>query len=233
MWWFAALQANLLLLCRRRAAAGPLLDAGCGTGGLLARIAAEEPQRTAIGLDADLGACARAQAKSGRPVCAGSVNALPFDDNSFGAILSADVLCHRDVDEGAALAQFRRCLTDEGVLILNLPAYSWMMSRHDRAVHNARRYTRRRVARLLQAAGFRIVFASYWNMLLFPMMVLRRKLMPGPQAADSDVKLYPTPVETLCRVATGFERALLARGLRLPFGGSLIAVAAKDRDRYA
>jgi hypothetical protein len=32
----------------------------------------------------------------------------------------------------------------------------------------------------------------------------------------------------LCRAATGFERALLRRGMRFPFGGSLIAVAAKQ-----
>jgi ubiquinone/menaquinone biosynthesis C-methylase UbiE len=89
MWWFAALHSNLLLLCRRMAAsqaAQPLLDAGCGTGGLLARIVAACPDRTAIGVDADPYAAARAAAKSGCPVCAGSVNALPFADAAFGAI---------------------------------------------------------------------------------------------------------------------------------------------------
>src|SRR4051812_5412863 len=88
MWWFAALHANLLLLHRRAATAPPplpILDAGCGTGGLLAAIAAEYPRRTAIGLDADRLACARAAMKSARPVCAGSVDALPFADAAFGA----------------------------------------------------------------------------------------------------------------------------------------------------
>src|SRR5216684_413586 len=182
MWWFAAAQANLLLLYRLRGGSTsqrrPLLDAGCGTGGLLARLAADYPDRTIVGLDADRIACARAAAKSARPVCTGSVNALPFGDAAFGAIFSADVLCHRDVDERAALAQFHRCLWDDGVLVLNLPAYQWMLSRHDAAVYNVRRYTRRRVARLLQAAGFRLLFASYWNTLLFPMMVVTRKLPP-------------------------------------------------------
>ena len=138
------------------------------------------------------------------------------------------MLCHRDVDERAALAQFHRCLGDGGVLVLNLPAYPWMLSRHDAAVYNVRRYTRRGVVNLLQAAGFRLVFASYWNIVLFPLMVLTRKLLPSAKAAASDVRLYPAPVEALCRAATGFERALLRRGMRFPFGGSLIAVAAKD-----
>jgi SAM-dependent methyltransferase len=232
MWWFAASHANLRLLYRvmagSAAARRPLLDAGCGTGGLLVRLAAEYPDRTIIGLDSDSIACARAMAKSTRPVCAGSVNALPFADAAFGAIFSADVLCHRDVDERAALAQFHRCLWDGGVLVLNLPAYRWMLSRHDAAVYNVRRYTRHGVARLLQAAGFRLLFASYWNVILFPIMVLTRKLVPQGKRATSDVRLYPAPVEALCRAATGFERALLRCGMKFPFGGSLIAVAAKE-----
>ena len=230
MWWFAALHANLLLLCRRAiptAAGPPLLDAGCGTGGLLARLVAALPDRAMIGLDADRDACARAAAKSGRPVCAGSVNALPFPDAAFGAIVSADVLCHRGVDERAALAQFHRCLSDRGVLILNLPAYRWLMSGHDEAVSNARRYTRRGLVRLLQDAGFRVLFVSYWNAALFPLMVLSRKLAPAGTEANSDVRLYPAPFDALCRAATALERALLRRGLRFPFGGSLVAVAAK------
>ena len=52
--------------------------------------------------------CAAARAKSRRPVCAGSANALPFADRSLAAIFSADVLCHRNVDERAALAGFHR-----------------------------------------------------------------------------------------------------------------------------
>ena len=232
MWWFAAAHANLSLLYRRAigpaALRQPLLDAGCGTGGLLARLAADYPDRTIIGLDADRIACARAAAKSTRPVCAGTVNGLPFGDAAFGAIFSADVLCHRDVDEGAALAQFHRCLWEDGVLVLNLPAYRWMLSRHDAAVYNVRRYTRRGVARLLHAAGFRVLFASYWNIVLFPMMVVTRKLVPQGKRATSDVRLYSAPVEALCRAATGLERVLLRAGIRFPFGGSLIAVAAKQ-----
>lgn len=231
MWWFAALHSNLLLLCRRMAMSGaataPLLDAGCGTGGLLARLAGGWPDRTAIGLDADPLAAARASAKSGCPVCAGSVDALPFADAAFGAIISADVLCHQGVDEDRALAQFHRVLRDGGLLILNLPAYSWLLSRHDAAVANARRYTRRGISRKLADAGFRPIFASYWNAVLLPVMVLTRKLLPARGTAGSDVRLYPAPLETLCRLATGIETALLRRGFSLPCGGSIVAVARK------
>jgi SAM-dependent methyltransferase len=227
MWWFAAAHANLLMVYRRAmpGVAGPLLDAGCGTGGFLARIGRHLPGQRAIGVDADATACRWAAEKSALPVCAASVNALPFAGAAFATIVSVDVLCHRDVHEAEALAQFHRCLAPEGVLILNLPAYRWMMSRHDRAVYNVRRYTKTQVIRLLRAAGFRPLFASYWNMLLFPLMVVTRKLLPT--ASGSDVKLQPAIVEAACRAATGIERVLLRAGMRLPFGGSVLAVAAK------
>jgi len=161
MWWFAAAHANLLDAYRHLRQhprdPGPVLDAGCGTGGLLAKLVGRFPERAVIGLEVDKDASARAHLKSGRPVCVGSVNALPFADAAFAAIFSADVLCHRDVDEVSALAQFHRCLADDGVLVLNLPAYRWLLSRHDAAVYNVRRYTRRGAAALLRAAGFRRV----------------------------------------------------------------------------
>jgi SAM-dependent methyltransferase len=182
-----------------------------------------------VGLDADELACRRARAKSARPVCRGSVNALPFLDAAFATIFSADVLCHRDVDERQALLQFYRCLAPGGILVLNLPAYRWMLSRHDAAVSNVRRYTRGSAARLLRNAGFRVRYTTYWNMLLFPLMVVTRKLLPSPGVV-SDVKPYAFPVEVLGRAATTLERGLLKAGLRLPFGGSLIAIAGKPAE---
>jgi SAM-dependent methyltransferase len=230
MWWFAALHSNLLEALRRAPLAPgnrPILDAGCGTGGLLTRLARDFPNTQVVGLDVHPQACLRAATKSTRPVCAGSVNELPFADGVFAAILSADVLCHRRVNEQRALLQFHRCLAEDGWLILNLPAYRWMLSRHDAAVHNVRRYTAESVAQLLRAAGFRPVYATYWNTVLFPLMLIRRKLLPGHAGEAGDVALYPRPIDALCRAATALESAALRAGLTFPFGGSVLAVAAK------
>ena len=233
MWWFAAMHANLLMATERSALDTlnlPMLDAGCGTGGFLSRLAEIYCGRPIIGLDLDLRACTRAAIKSARPICAGSVNDLPFGDAVLGVIFSADVLCHEGVDELRALQQFYRCLARNGWLILNLPAYQWMLSRHDLGVSNIRRYTATDLRRLLRAVGFHPVYVSYWNAMLFPLMVIARKLAPGDRSGVSDVKLYPRAVEVLCRAATAFEAALLRRGVRFPFGGSILATAVKGGD---
>ncbi len=230
MWWFRGVHANLLAAFQWCAAGAnvdrPLLDAGCGTGGLLARIGRELPGRTAIGLDVEPAACSAARAKSRCAVCVGSANSLPFADRSLAAIFSADMLCHDNVDERRTLGEFHRCLVEGGLLVLNLPAYDWLLSAHDRAVHNVRRYTRRRLSRMLEAAGFAAIRTTYWNTLLFPLMVLRRTLWQSG-TRTSDVMLYPAPVEACFRAVMRFETMLLKRGVVLPFGGSVLATAVK------
>jgi hypothetical protein len=136
-----------------------------------------------------------------------------------------DVLCHRAVDPAAALREAARCLRPGGALILNLPAYPWLLSALDVQVHNERRFTRPQVRHMLHAAGFPQARVGYWNTLLFPLMVLRRKLLPSDKG--SDVQLYPAPVEALFRAALAAERGLMRSGLDLPFGGSILAVALK------
>ena len=218
MWWMRALRRNL------RAAAAPfagtpgarLLDAGCGAGGLLTSLA----HGASFGLDRDGFACRLAHGKARKPIAQGSVDALPFRDGAFAVIVSADVLCHRGVDVERALGETYRCLRPGGALIVNLPAYPWLYSAHDRAVDNARRYRRGEVRQLMAGVGFGRIRTTYWNMLLFPLMVARR-LLPG---GGSEVGLLPAPLERLFDAVASFESALLRSGLRLPFGGSILAV---------
>lgn len=228
MWWFSGLHGNLAALLRRHPPGDrPVLDAGCGTGGLLRRLQSAMPEHAYVGLDRDPLACARARQRWSGPVVVGSIDRLPFASASLGAVVSADVLCHAGVDEAAAMAEVRRCLAPGGALILNLPAYRWLFSDHDRAVDNARRYAADGLARALAAAGFAGVRTTYWNTLLFPLMVARRKLWPGG-TATSDVGLAPEPVERLFTGVVGLERRWIAAGRRLPFGGSVLAVGIKE-----
>lgn len=229
MWWYRGLHANLLTLLARTGrvrAGGAMLDAGCGTGGLLAKLGQVFPGVDCVGMDIDPIAAELASAKAATPVVVGSVNALPFATGSLDAIVSADVLYHRAVHEARALADLHRCLAPGGVLVLNLPAYDWMFSAHDRAVHTARRYTAGRIRTRLHTAGFAQVRTTYWNSLLFPLMVLRRKLVKTEGAA-SDVALLPAPVEFLFRSVQRIENFLIRCGIALPVGGSVLAVAIK------
>ncbi|MEQ1608220.1 MAG: class I SAM-dependent methyltransferase [Hyphomonadaceae bacterium] len=224
-WWFHGLRANLTTALQRAApqAIGCLLDAGCGTGATLRHVRSVLPLFQCVGMDVDEGACNVARAKSGWPICAASVNQLPFRDASLDAIVSADVLCHSGVDVDAALADFHRTLRPGGVLILSLPAYQWMMSFHDRAVSTVRRFDRKQLQAWMQTAGYRNVRITYWNTLLFPVMMLHRKL--SNQAASSDVRPVAAPIDAIFRFIMWMENRLLRWGIMLPFGGSVLVTA--------
>jgi SAM-dependent methyltransferase len=228
MWWYRAAHANLLdaMLMSTPPPLSPVLDAGCGTGGLLRRLAAAAPDRLHIGIDIFERAAAKARDKSGCMVAAGSADRLPFRDNLFGTIFSVDVICHRNVEPSQALAEAMRCLLPGGSLIVNVPAYQWMASFHDREVHNARRFERAGLARLLTAAGFSSVKTAYWNSVLFPLMVLRRKLLASGRT-QSDVAEFSPLSDRFFGGIMAAERKGLRLGLRYPFGGSLLAIATK------
>ena len=229
MWWYRGLRTLTADLLQRALArtkgVGPVLDAGCGTGGMLARLAGGAAGPRTLGLEFDAIAAGLAANKSGRPVIRGSANELPLKEGALAAYVSLDVLCHEGVEPDRALSEARRCLAPGGVAVLNLPAYGWLLSAHDKRVHNARRFTRPQARRLLTANGFKVLRASYWNTLLFPLMLLHRLIERGDAA--SDVHDYPAWQDTLFSTALAIERVAIGLGLSLPFGGSLIVVAAR------
>jgi len=227
MWWYRGLRALVVQELARAPGgwpepeAGPVLDAGCGTGGMLARLGS-----AALGLEYDAGAAALARDKAGRPVACGSVNEMPLGDGVLAAYVSLDVLCHGGVDPERAAKEAQRCLKPGAIAFFNLPAYGWLLSTHDCRVHNVRRFTRDQARALLGGCGFEVLKASYWNTLLFPLMLLHRLTERGD--AQSDVRDFPRWLDALFSTALAIERAVISAGIALPFGGSLMIVARRN-----
>jgi SAM-dependent methyltransferase len=219
MWWYRALHRRLLDSLAD--IHGCVLDVGCGTGGLLAYLREQRPDLQAVGVEWAAAASTRAAAKSAVPITRGSVNALPFAAASFDAAIAADLLCHRTVDPGRALAELCRVLRPGGRLVVNMPAYAWLLSVHDRLVHNVLRCTARQLAAMLREAGFVRVRTRYWNSLLLPLMVVQRKLLAG-NAQTSDLASFPPWLDAMFHAITEIERRL---PFHLPAGGSVLATA--------
>lgn len=223
-WWYRALHA---IVAQRFSqlqlpAGANVLDAGCGTGGMLKYLSQHAPQYRYCGLEWNKEAAAMAESKladskTGTAITRGSVNSMPFGDQQFAAILSQDVLYHRNVDEQAMLQEFHRCLQPGGQLLVNVAAFQWMASAHDEHVHGARRYTEKQLQKLLQQNGFEVIRSGYWNSLLFPLMMLQR-LTVGKHKASSDVETVSAWQNRIFHAVLDCERRL---NLRLPFGGSV------------
>src|SRR5258708_14328235 len=81
MWWYRGLRALAAqLLVRALAgspAAGPVLDAGCGTGGMLLQLGPTAAGRPTLGLEYDTLAAGSAPPHAGPPGVAGFVSPKP------------------------------------------------------------------------------------------------------------------------------------------------------------
>jgi SAM-dependent methyltransferase len=219
MWWYRALHRRLVDALT--SVQGVVLDVGCGTGGLLACLRVERGDLFAVGVDRAETAIRRAALKSGAPIVCASASQLPFADACFDGAIAADVLSHAAVDPARALGDLWRVLRPGGRLIVNMPAYGWLASAHDRRVHNVRRLTAGGLKELLREGGFVGVRASYWNGLLLPVMVAQRKLL-ARRAASSDVAPFPPWLDAIFHGITEIERRLPCH---LPAGGSVLAIA--------
>lgn len=228
MWYYKSVHGHMRRGLEHHLKSQParILDAGCGSGGLIRRLAPLQPAWSWQGLDYSPLACALARERCTAEIREGSLLDLPYEDGRFAAITSVDVLCQVK-DPRTALAEIHRCLAPGGTAVVNVPAYKWLWSYHDEAVQSEHRFTRPEMIALFREAGFRVLRSTYWNMLPFPLVVLRRKVFP-PAHPTSDVSLFPRPVEAGFNALMAVEHAWLGTGGRLPFGSSVLTVAQKS-----
>lgn len=227
-WWFRSIHRLVKDQIFRRLRSDPsnsmwILDAGCGTGGLaekLVRIG------TVVGLDISSQALSYAKQKP-LTLVQGSVNDLPFRNDSFDVVTSISVLYHERVDDRDAWREMKRVLQPGGVAIIVLPTFSWLASHHDRLTHTKRRYTLSEVTRAANACGFEILDGRYLFSFLFPLFFTKRISERISRARlASDLMMPPWWLNVLLERICLFEWQL-GRLITFPFGSSLFLIVKK------
>jgi ubiquinone/menaquinone biosynthesis C-methylase UbiE len=103
----------------RRTGASRVLDVGCGTGLLAARIGRELSGARVVGCDFSRGMLARASSGDRAATCVqASALALPFRSEGFEAVVSTEAF-HWFPDQRLALAEFLRVLVPGGRLFVS------------------------------------------------------------------------------------------------------------------
>ncbi|MEK6813515.1 MAG: class I SAM-dependent methyltransferase [Nitrospirota bacterium] len=225
-WWFKGKRAvarSLLGPFWKRGAR--VLDVGCGTGGTTAFM--EEAGAKVLGCELNPIAAAFACKRLGPQgaVVRGRAEALPVRSGSMDFVTAFDVLYHRDVDEPAAIREWRRVLALGGILYVSDSALPCLTGPHDEAVHARERYTAQTLASRVRDAGFQVLRVTYWNFLLLPLVLavrLGRRAAGGGEA--SDLKRVPRTLNDVLGRILSLEAALLRRG-RIPIGSSVALIA--------
>ena len=229
-WWYQALRQHVADSLQPSSPRFSVLDAGCGTGGMLAALRQNFPQADLTGIEPGDHALGLTAARdTGAHLVRAGVHDLPFAEGSFDFVVSLDVWSHAGIDDALAAHETHRVLRPGGRLILNLAAFELLKGAHDYATDVDRRYTRRQVRALLEGANFEIERLTYWNAALTaPIAVMRwlsrRRL--HREAPRSDFRPLPPFVNATLRRVAALELTA-SRHLSWPFGTSVFAVARK------
>lgn len=183
-----------------------ILDAGCGTGGMLSWLARYSGNGSVSGIDVSPIALEFCRKANDNELYEASVTSLPFEDCSFDVVTSFDVLVQlpAENDDILALKEMYRVLKPGGIAFVRVAAYKWMRSGHDIALESSSRYTRKSLTKKAEEAGFQIIRSTYANSFLFPLALLRRLILKPVGLADkgSDVRPLPQKLEWLNRLFT-------------------------------
>jgi SAM-dependent methyltransferase len=96
-----------------------VLDAACGDGYGTA-ILAGAGARSVIGVDLSVDAVEHARGRYASDFQVADIAALPFEDDTFDLVVSFETIEHVD-DAPRVLAEFRRVLAGEGILVISTP----------------------------------------------------------------------------------------------------------------
>lgn len=156
-------------------------------------------------------------------------DSVPFSDESFDLIILSDVLEHIEDDVGS-MEKVMQCLKRGGFVIVTVPAFMFLYCGRDRLHGHQRRYSLKKLKEKITAAGMEVKYISYYNFYLFPLALaerIARKMFPSKVEKPDLV----VPRRTINRAMTKLfssEGELMRRGVRFPWGLSLLAVAKRE-----
>ena len=232
-WWYVG-RRNLVLKMAARFDNGlsgkPLriLDAGCGTGINLKYL---QILGDVYGLDISKDALIFSRNRGLPSLICGSADKLPFKNELFDLVLALDVIEHIDEDL-SAVRELNRVLKPGGRLILTVPAFQFLWTNHDLALHHKRRYTRSGILSILRLGSFENEKATYWNFSLFlPVATIRllKRFHRSGNEMQTDLAELPFHLNGLLQELIRIENWIIER-IDLPVGVSVMCICRKVSD---
>ena len=218
-WWASRRELVIDLIGGIRPVHGTsVLDVGCGSGFLARELVSSGA--TVMGVDT----VGHPQWGSAGPAvfCEGDYLELAPELGMFDTVLALDVTEHV-ADEGEFVSRLTGNVRPGGHVIVTVPAYDWLWSRHDDINQHFRRYTRSRLVKILTAGGLEMMRCGYIFFGLVGPKILEKGLL-----ALRDSETVSVPPQLLNRAALAYFRLehRLAERRRdfLPAGTSVIAV---------
>ena len=227
-WWFQG-RKRLISHFLKSAVKGKssYIEIGCGTGYLL-DILHGFPGIAVSGIDMHEKSIeiAKKRCASAR-IFKATVEEL--GEEVFDTIGIFDVLEHIENDQDV-IKQLSKHLKTGGYMLVTIPQHQWLFSDADEAAGHFRRYSRKKIRRLLVDAGFKVIFATSFVSFPLPAMWFKRVF----QRSTSDNVFSWEEELKVGRVANGvlnmtsvLEYLLIRLRVSFPVGGSLFLLCRK------
>jgi SAM-dependent methyltransferase len=224
--WYRARARLIVDLVRKHfPQARDLLEVGSGSGGVLLALRKAFPELRLVGAEpsAEGLALARERLPDEIELVELDARAMPYRD-AFDVVGAFDVLEHIE-DDDAALAGLVQASRSGGGVILLVPQHPRLWSDMDRIARHVRRYRRAELRRKAETAGLDVEYVGSFVSALLPAMIGSRVLRSvSRRPYDPVAELEPGPLNRVLESVLDGERKLIARGVSLPFGGTLILV---------
>lgn len=225
--WFRS-RTRLIVWALRRyfPAARSFLEIGCGTGAVLAGVAAACPSLAVYASEPYSEGLRFAQARVARAAFLQlDARAIPFRER-FDVIGAFDVIEHIADDE-RVLAQMRDAVKPGGGVLLTVPQHAFLWSPQDIAAGHVRRYSAAEMRGKLAHAGFEVLRMTSFVSLLLPAMLLsrRRKRADAARLDPLDELRIGRALNFVLERVLDVERLLIRAQVSFPAGGSLLVAA--------
>lgn len=226
-WWFLGRRDIIFKLIKNYPEDTDILEVGCSGGALIGFLKGQGFRRLQ-GIDIDERAIEICRQKGIADVHVGNAESTWFKDQQFDMIIASDILEHIK-DEDKALREWNRILKKDGELLIFVPAFQFLWSRHDEVNHHYRRYSKSGLIGTLERNGFKVKRVSYWNFSLFlPVALVRlsQRFLPSRRGSGDQLHEVNRFVNKTLESILRFENMFLT-GMSFPFGVSLFAIAGK------
>ncbi len=178
-WWYRE-RRHLLARAVAGMPPGRALDIGAAGGGNTRVLARHGWQAAALEYGVE---GAQVAGERGLPVLRADATRLPVEEGALDLVVAFDVLEHI-LDHDEAVREVHRVLRPGGTFLVAVPADPSLWSEHDVAVDHVRRYTRPTLTGVLERGGFTVQSMDSWNVLLRPVVALRRRTSSGSDLED-------------------------------------------------
>lgn len=149
---------------------------------------------------------------------------LPYPDNFFDLALAFDVLEHIESDS-QAVSEVHRVLKSDGRFIFTVPAFSFLYSAHDRALHHFRRYNVSTIkGRLSQ---FELLESGFWVFSLFLPVAVQKLIKRRASEDKVHFMKLPAPINSFFYYLLKIETYLIKHGISLPVGITIYGIYQK------